>query len=192
MSHQLDHATLSDKVRILAFCPRTSRCKNLCTLWHSRNSMCLGCVRLAVQAQHRWHTYLQLTWWLPNMLKLNHWDICDTAHPRYSHTASKSESACLGRNIWDFLLSREISRMFNYLENKISRWKIRDLFWEKHNRSPQVNSCSLPSISGKDSWKIPQQFSLSIYLLLPIISTLLEHCGGQLWWKKCHWQRPLT
>lgn len=122
----------------------------------------------------------------------NHWDICDTAHLRYSHTACKSESACLGGNIWDFLLSREISRMFNYLEDKISRWKIRDLFREEHSSPPQVNSCPLPSISGKDSFKIPQQFSLWIYLLLPIISTLLEHCGGQLWWKKCNWQSLLT
>lgn len=83
-----------------------------------------------------------------------------------------SESTCFGGNIWDFHLSREVSRMFNYLQDKISRWKRRDLFWEEHNNLPLHSP-----ISEKDSLKIPQEFSLSICLLLSIMSILLDTVG---------------
>lgn len=115
----------------------------------------------------------------------NHWDICDP------YTACTSESTCFGGNIWDSLLSREVSRMFSYLQDKISRWKRRDLFQEEHSNPPQVNMLLSPFHLWKrffENSSAIQSFNLFAVNNLYTV----EHCGEQLWWKKYHWQSPLT
>lgn len=174
MSHQMEHTTSSEKVRALAFCPRSSRCKNLSTFWHSRNLMCSTCCASSAQMTHlsiacpMTSKCAETT--VTEVSAIQHFPDIHTLHARVNLPAWGKTST-----ISSFPEKRAkclITYKTKFLDGKegiCSGKSIVALY--------KLICSSLPSISGKDYLKIPQQFNLSICLLLLLISTLLNTVG---------------